>query len=427
MQAEEHLFRRESGRMVAALTRIFGLENLALAEDVVQDAFCRALEVWKIRGMPDNPSAWLMTTAKNRAIDVLRRETTARRCAPELERLLKSEWTLVPTVANAFEANAIKDDQLRMMFSCCDQRLPQTSQIALILHLGCGFSSGEVAAAFLVGHAAMEKRLTRAKKVLATSKHLFDLDDGEFADRLESVQRAIYLLFNEGYQSTSGETASRAELCREAMRLAEALLEHPLSATPRSYALSALLNLHAARLPARVDAAGELIGFFDQDRSRWDAALIERGRRHLDRAAAGTHVSEYHVEAAIAALHAGARRPEDTDWASIVSCYDALLRLRPTPVVALNRAIAVSQAEGPSRGLQELDGIAGVERLAAYPFYHAARGELERRRGAFDAALAHFNDARSLAQNAAERRFLQGRIDDCSARCLAGSSPKPGG
>src|SRR6516164_7280067 len=361
--------------MVTALTRIFGLDNLALAEDVVQDAFCRALEVWKIRGVPDNPSAWLMTTAKNRAIDVLRREKTARRFAPELDRLFKSEWTLVPTVSGLFDPSVIKDDQLRMMFSCCDQRLSQTSQVALILHVLCGFSASEVAAAFLAGHAAMEKRLTRAKKVLSSSKHLFDLADREFAERLSAVQRAIYLLFNEGYQSATGEAATRVELCREAMRLAQALLDHPLSATGASYALCALLFLHAARVPARVDAAGDLLSLFDQDRSRWDAALLEQGRRFLTRSATADEITEYHVEAAIAALHAAARKVEETDWAGIVSCYDTLLRLRPTPVVALNRAIAIAQAEGPSRGLEELERITDSQRLADYPFYHAALGE----------------------------------------------------
>ena len=414
MQVEEHLFRRESGRLVTALTRIFGLDNLALAEDVVQDAFCRALEVWKIRGVPDNPSAWLMATAKNRAIDVLRRQKTAQRCAPELERLFKSEWTLVPTVSGLFDPSVIKDDQLRMMFSCCDERLSQTSQVALVLHLLGGFSASEVAAAFLAGQAAMEKRLTRAKKVLSSSKHLFDLADREFAERLSSVQRAIYLLFNEGYQSASGEAATRVELCREAMRLAQALLDHPLSATGASHALCALLFLHAARLPGRVDAAGELLSLFDQDRARWDAGLIERGRRFLELSASSDELTEYHVEAAVAALHAAAQKVEETDWAGIVTCYDALLRLRPTPVVALNRAIAVAQAQGPSRGLEELERIPDSERLAGYPFYHAALGELERRRGALDIARGHFCTAHALAKNAAERRFLERRIEECS-------------
>ena len=278
-QLGDHLFRRESGRMVATLTRIFGVQNLALAEDVVQDAFCRALEVWKFRGVPENPSAWLMATAKNRALDVLRRERTARTFAPELGRFLESEWTLSPAVEENFAPNAIKDDQLRMMFSCCHPRLPEEAQVALMLHILCGFSVDEVAAAFVSSHAAMEKRITRAKKILAGSKKLFDIADArDFAARLPAVHRALYLLFNEGYHGASAESAVRAELCREAMRLAALLREHPLAATPATFALSALMCLHAARLPARLDSSGELRSLFDQDRSQWDAHLVAEGQ-----------------------------------------------------------------------------------------------------------------------------------------------------
>ena len=194
----EHLFRRESGRLVAALTRIFGVHNLALAEDVVQDAFCRAIEVWKVRGVPDNPGAWLMAVARHRALDVVRRERTARTFAPEISRLLDSEWTLSPTVHEAFEMPAIRDEQLRMMFSCCDPTLPEHTQIALILNILCGFGAPEIAAAFLTGRAAMEKRLARGKKSLARSTRLFDLASADFADRLSGVRGALYLLFNEG-------------------------------------------------------------------------------------------------------------------------------------------------------------------------------------------------------------------------------------
>src|SRR6202035_59262 len=288
MESTDHLFRREAGRMVATLTRIFGVHNLALAEDVVQDAFCRALEVWKFRGIPENPSAWLMATAKNRALDVLRRERTARTFAPELGRLLESEWTLAPVVEEMFGAHAIKDDQLRMMFSCCHPRLPEEAQVALMLHILCGFTVDEVAAAFVSSHAAMEKRITRAKKVLAASKKLFDIADArDFAARLPAVHRALYLLFNEGYHGASAESAVRAGLCREAMRLAALLREHPLAATPATHALSALMCLHAARLPARVDAVGNLTLLFDQDRSRWDVDLVTEGRRLLELSATG--------------------------------------------------------------------------------------------------------------------------------------------
>lgn len=413
MDPDEHLFRREAGRMAPALTRIFGVHNLALVEDVIQDAFCRALETWKLRGVPENPSAWLMTTAKRRAIDVLRRERTARTFSPELEHLFASEWTLVPTVEELFGANAIKDDQLRMIFSCCHPRLSEQGQVALVLHLLCGFSVGEIASAFLSGRSAIEKRITRAKKVLASSKRLFDLADRDFAARLSAVHRVLYLLFNEGYHSASAESAVRVELCREAMRLGALLHDHPLAATPATRALCALMYLHAARLPARVDISGNLSSLFDQDRSQWDATLAAKGERLLELSATGSDLSEYHVEAAIAAVHANAARAEETDWRSIVSLYDTLMTIRPSPVIALNRAIAVAQLEGPARGLQEIQAIEQSDRLAQYPFYAAALGELELRNGRPEIAREHFRSASVLARNPMERRFLEQRVVAC--------------
>ncbi|HET9393544.1 MAG TPA: sigma-70 family RNA polymerase sigma factor [Candidatus Rubrimentiphilum sp.] len=410
MNLDENLFRRESGRLVAALTRVFGLDNLALAEDVAQDAFCRALEVWKLRGVPENPSAWLITTAKNRAIDLLRRERMARNLVPELGRRLESEWTLVPTLNEYFGESAIKDDQLRMMFSCCDPKLSEQAQVALILNLLCGFTAGEIAGAFFNTRAAVEKRISRGKQVLATSRKLFDLADRDFSARLDAVRRALYLLFNEGYHGASAESAVRVDLCRGAMRLAVVLLEHPLAATPATYALCALMWLHAARLPARIDGAGNLRSLFDQDRSRWDSSLIAKGQEYLDLSARGSELTEYHVEAAIASLHSNAARAEDTNWQKIVSMYDTLMQIRPSPVVALNRAIAVAQIEGPERGLEEIRAIAHSDRLASYPFYSAALGELELRRGENDSARKHFQAALELARNPTERQYLELRV-----------------
>lgn len=414
MDLEGHLFRREAGRMVATLTRIFGVHNLALAEDVVQEAFCRALDVWRLRGVPENPSGWLMATAKNRALDVLRRERTARTFAPELGRLIQSEWTLAPTVAELFGRNAIKDDLLRMMFSCCHPRLPEEAQVALMLHILSGFSVDEIASSFVSSHAAIEKRITRAKKVLGASKRLFDVSGADdFSGRLPAVQRALYLLFNEGYHGASPESAVRADLCREAMRLAGLLLDHPLAATPATSALAALMCLHAARLPGRIDASGNLSSLFEQDRSRWDQELVTEGLRLLDLSATGSELTDYHLEAAIASLHAMAHRAEDTDWATMVSLYDQLMAIRPSPVVALNRAIAVGQHEGAERGLEEIRSIADCHRLAAYPFYPAALGEFELRRGKLEAAREHFRAALSLARNPMEHRFLTQRVSAC--------------
>lgn len=406
-ELHEHLFRREAGRLVAALTRILGVQHLALAEDVVQDAFCRALEVWPFRGVPDNPSAWLMATAKHRALDVLRRERTARTLAPEVARALETAEPL-------YTEDAIKDDQLRMMFSCCHPRLSEAAQVALMLHILCGFSVDEVAGAFVSTHAGVEKRLTRAKHTLAKSQRLFEISHpADIAARLPAVQRALYLLFNEGYHGASPEAAVRAELCREALRLTGLLLEHPVAATPATYGLAALMCLHAARLPARLDAAGHLNVLAEQDRARWDPELMADGQRLLELSASGPALTEYHVEAAIAAVHGSAARLEDTHWSQIVSLYDMLLAIRPSPVVALNRAIAVAQRDGAERGLAAIAAIADGGRLANYPFYHAALGELELRCGHGDAARGHFAAALALARNAMERHFLEQRMEAC--------------
>jgi RNA polymerase sigma factor (sigma-70 family) len=410
----DHLFRHESGRMVAALTRVFGIRNLALAEDVVQEAFLRAMEVWKFRSVPENPSAWLMATARNCALDALRRERTARALAPAVRRLVETESKLAPVVAEQFERNAIKDDLLRMMFTCCHPRLSEEAQVALVLHILCGFSVAEIASAFVSGHAAVEKRISRAKKALARSRRLFDVTAAaDFAARLPAVQAALYLLFNEGYHGASSESSVRAELCHEAMRLAALLLSHPFGATPATYALSALMCLNAARLPARVDPSGDLHTLFDQDRSQWDGELASEGLRLLELSASGPALTPYHVEAAIAAVHATAPRAEETNWGKIVSLYDTLMTIRPSPIVALNRAIAVAQNEGPERGLQEIRAIDHGDRLSSYPFHAAALGELELRLGRRDPAREHFRAAVALARNPMERRFLERRLGAC--------------
>ena len=422
MEPSDHLFRHEAGRMVSALTRIFGIHNLALAEDVVQDAFCRAVEVWRLRGMPENPSAWLMLTAKNRALDILRRERTVRTFEPELARYIQSEWTLAPALQELFAENAIKDDLLRMMFSCCHPRLSEDARVALVLNVLCGFSADEIAAAFVSGRAAIEKRIARSKKVLAKSKKLFDVTSEEaFSTRLPAVQRALYLLFNEGYHGASPETAVRVDLCQEAIRLVKVLLEHSSGRTPSTLALAALMCLHAARLPARLDPSGNLSSLFDQDRSQWDSRLVAEGQNLLDLSASGHELTEYHVEAAIAWVHATAESTEKTNWAEIVSLYDTLLALRPSPVIALNRAIAIGQLQGPDRGLEEIEAIAGRERLLKYPFYFAALGEFHLRSGSIVAAREEFQEALASARNRTERRFLEARIRacDCSTAPLS--------
>ena len=422
---DEHFFRRESGRLVSTLTRMLGVHHLALAEDAVQETLAAAVEAWSFRGVPDNPSAWLMTAARNRAVSQLRRERTARRFAPEIGRQTDAEGAdSGPGSALAHLPPALRDDELRMMFSCCHPDVPEDAQVALVLSLLGGFSAHEVAGAFLVSLAAMEKRLSRAKKVLSRTRTLFELGARDFENRLAAVQRALYLLFNEGYHGASPDAAVRLDLCREAMRLVALLVEHAPAATPSTQALAALMALDAARLPARVDEAGDLTELSRQDRNRWDRRLIARGLELLETSARGDVVSEYHLEAAIAATHALAPTAGETPWADIVELYDVLLRIRPSPVVALNRAVAVAEQLGPERGLEALRSIPGAERLAAYPFYPAALGELELRTGHVTEARGHFRAAHRLARNPAERTFLDRRLAECERR-LAAAATKP--
>ncbi|HEX4861893.1 MAG TPA: DUF6596 domain-containing protein [Rhizomicrobium sp.] len=407
----DDLFRREAGRMTAIVARIFGPSRLALAEDVVQDVLCRALETWKFQGVPENPSAWIVAAAKNRVIDILRREWTARKFSGiEPGDGVASE----PDLDALFHPSAIRDGQLRMMFACCDPKLSEDARVGLVLQILCGFSTAEIAAAFLSTHAAVEKRATRAKKILGASKNLFALDRAQVASRLPDVQRALYLLFNEGYHGANPALAIRAELCREAMHLSDLLLEHPLARTGSTYGLAALMCLHAARLPARVDAAGAFVPMEFQDRAKWDRGLIAKGHALLAQSAHGWELSAYQIEAAIASVHASAARVEDTDWPAVVSLYDNLLRIAPSPVVALNRAIAAGQHEGPERGLAEIQAIAEQEDLQRYPFYWAARGEFALRAGRPADARPDFRKAEALARNPFERAHYARRGDACA-------------
>jgi RNA polymerase sigma-70 factor (ECF subfamily) len=355
-----------------------------------------------------------MATAKNRALDVLRHERTTRTYAPEFGHLLESEWTRASLIEERFSVSGVKDDFLRMMFSCCHPGLSEEAQVSLVLNILCGFSMGEVAGALMSRPDAVEKRIQRAKKLLAASQRLFDIAvRADFAARLPAVGRALYFLFNEGYHGAHPESAIRVELCEEAMRLTDALIEYPPAATPATLALAALMRLHAARLPARTNASGEIQPLDEQNRALWDAELIREGMAFLERSAAGAEMSPYHLEAAIASVHAAAQRMEDTDWSEIISYYDALMRVTPSPVVALNRAIAIAQRDGPDRGLEAIQLIDEKERLDRYPFYAATLGELEYRRGQFTAARAHFRAAQALARNPTEKNFFKRRVQSC--------------
>ena len=391
--------------MVAALVRALGTQNLALAEDAVQDVLCTALEAWKYGRLPDDPPAWLMRAARNRAIDLVRRGALQGRVAPAL----RSEWTLLPAIDALFDEHAIEDDDLRLIFSCCDPALSPDSQLAIILRYPCGFGIGEIAQAFLASEAAIEKRLVRARESLARRGALFDVrSDEEVRARLDTVHEAVYLLFNEGYHGARADSVVREDLCYEALRLALRLFELPAAATPKSSALIALMCFHAARLETRIEG-GELVPLGEQDRSRWDRELIEQGFGYLGRAAAGDAPSAFHLEAAIAALHCQAPSVEQTDWQRVARLYGSLFELRPSPVVALSRAIALGMAFGPRRGLEELETVAQRDKLSAYPFYAAAFGEFHQRLGEREEATARFREAQQLARNPAEQQFFAHR------------------
>ncbi len=410
MELAEHFFRHESGRLVAALTRLLGVQHLALAEDVAQHAFCRALEVWRVQGVPENPSAWLLTTAKNRAFDLLRRARTAQGFAPELTRLLESEAELQSAVDQALSPGPLRDEQLRMMFSCCAPSLPPPAQVALILNVLCGFGAAEIGNALLTSRAAIEKRISRGKRALASQHTLFELGGSAFGSRLATVRQALYLLFSEGYHGASATSAVRPELCQEAIRLTSLLCEHPAGATPSTQALLALMCLNAARLPARLSADGQLLAWAEQDRTAWDFRLVSEGLRRFESSTTGDELSAFHLEAAIAVTHASARTHADTDWSRVVDLYDRLLAISASPTVALARAVAMGERDGPERGLAELLCIQGAERLAALPFYQAALGEQTLRLGRLEAAAAHFRAAQARARSELEQAFLQKRL-----------------
>ena len=408
---DPHFFRHEFGRLVSVLGRVFGVRNLATCEDIAQETLCRALEVWKLEGVPNEPSAWLTTAAKNRAIDSLRRERTRNLALPELTRYVESEWTLVPIVSQLFDGDPQRSDELAMMFTLAQPRLPEASRIALILRVLCGFGLDEIASALLASPDSVEKRIQRGRALLGDSLAPVSLESPEIEARFETVQAAIYLLFNEGYHSASPSGVVREDLCREAMRLSLLLAEHPRTSRPSSLALAALLFLHAARLPGRCDEDGALLPFVDQDRSQWDRGLVRVGLELLDRGAAGDDVSTYHLEAAIAAHHALAPSVGETPWEAIARIYDALFARAPSPIVALNRAIALGEAFGAQKGWDALVAIRANEELARYPFLDAALGEFSLRLGHVSEAKRHFELACGLARNDAERAFLRARVD----------------
>ena len=398
--------------MVATLTRIFGVEHLTLAEDVVQEALARALQTWPFYGVPKNPAAWIMRASRNLALDVVRRESVFRDKETEIIHLMEGQ-NPAPD-APIFPEQEIADDRLRMMFVCCHPLIPADAQVALALRILCGFSAAEISRAFLTTEAAIAKRLTRAKEKIREARIPFEIPAGEeLARRLDGVLQSLYLLFNEGYKASSGDSLIREDLCLEAIRLTALLAEHSSGNQPKTHALLALMLLSNARLPTRVDGDGNLLLLKEQDRAQWDQSMIARGMFHLARSAAGEEITGYHLQAGIAACHSAANDYESTDWRQILSLYDRLVELDDSPVVALNRAIVVANIHGSEAGLDAVAAIEGRERLESYYLLYAVLGEFEAQLNDPLAAAGYFRKSLQLAVTKSEQLFLSKRFRAC--------------
>jgi RNA polymerase sigma factor (sigma-70 family) len=415
-QVVEHLFRHEWGKMIATLTRIFGVEHLALAEDVVQEALARALHTWPFYGVPENPAAWIMRASRNLALDVVRRQKVFREKEAEIIHLMEPPHGAPEAL---FHDQEIADDRLRMMFVCCHPLLPVEAQVALALRTLCGFSPAEIAAAFLTSEAAIAKRLTRARQKVREARLPFEIPaGGELARRLDGVLHTLYLLFNEGYKASAGDSLIREDLCREAIRLTDLLAVHSAGNQPRTHALLALMLFNAARLATRTDDDGNLLRLQKQVRARWDQPLIARGMFHLAQSAAGGEISEYHLQAGIAACHCSARDYASTDWRRIVEFYDRLVEFDDSPVIALNRAVALAEVHGPQAGIEAVDAIQNLQSLDSYYLLHAVLGEFEARLNHPRAAAAHFRKALQLAAIRSEQNFLSKRLQTCEQQSV---------
>ena len=412
----DRMFRHHAATILSALSRRLGLENLDLAEEVIQDAMLQALRLWPFQGIPDDPRAWLARVARNKALDLIRRRGVFHRKRRELGVSAVTEADL------ARLDEPLGDEQLAMIFACNHPALSPEGRVALTLNAACGFSVPEIARAFLAQEATIAQRLVRAKRLIRDQGVDLALPTPEqLPGRLDSVLRIIYLLFNEGYSAHSGDALIRHDLCGEAIWLADRLVQRPETATPVSHALLALMLIQASRLPARQDEAGDLVLLPDQDRSRWDYRLIHMGLRHLDLASEGDDLTIYHLQAGIAAVHAVAPDDASTDWPRLLSLYNLLRAIAPSPVVSLNRAVALAMVEGPDAGLVALEEIEDARALEGYFLMPATRADLLSKLGRHVEAAAAYRSALESKCTEPERRFLLRRLAEMTKRCLRDS------
>ena len=410
-QLVDHLFRHESGKMIAVLSRLLGLQNIEIAQDLVQDTLLQAMSTWGYKSIPDNPSAWLYRVAKNKAIDFLRREKKFKEVSPQYSYLLQSEYTLASTVNNLFLENEIEDSQLRMMFACCHPSIQEESQIALTLKTLCGLSVNEISKAFLTTEETIAKRIYRAKEKIKAEKIELEVpQNDELSIRVDTVLKSLYLLFNEGYKSSHPDKLIREDLCEEAMRLCFLLTQHSLTALPRVKALLALMCFQASRFDARLDDKNNIILLKYQDRIKWNRSLMSKGFELMEESTEPFEVSAYHLEAAIASQHAAARSFEQTNWKSIYHLYEMLYQLQPNPIVAMNKAIASSYAISKQNALKELQQIKGLE---DHHLYYVSIGEMYFDLENKPEAKKFFEKALELTSSGYEQQLLITRISNC--------------
>ncbi len=407
-----HLFRHQAGKMVSVLTRIFGSRNLELAEDIVQDTLLTALEQWKIKGIPKDAESWLFIVAKNKALNVIKKQkNTVAFGEDETQVLLKSGYTLESTFNELFQENLIKDDQLRMMFACCHPDISQENQITLILKTLCGFSTAEIAKAFLTSEDTVSKRLYRTKEFFRNNKVKLDIPNvNEIKSRTEAVLNSIYLLFNEGYNSTHTEELIRKDVIEESLMLCNLLAENEHTHMPEVFALMALMCFHSSRNESRLTPEGEMILLPAQDRRKWNKDFINEGMYYINKAAMGDQVSTYHLEAAIAYEHCTAESFEKTNWKAILHYYEWLCKISPSPVTELNKVIVVLHLDGAAKALKLIQTLGKKEKLKSYYLYYSLLGEIHTQMNKPDEAKKQFEEAFKLTQSKTEQRMLLGKI-----------------